>query len=104
VEIRERVEDLPGNEVALIYDIEEGPKFHITKIEFVGNARFSDRTLKKVMETGEKGLFSWITKSGLLDEKKLEADVEKITAFTTIKAIFAPGPGIPKSPMKTKAI
>jgi outer membrane protein insertion porin family len=81
VEIKERVEDLPGNEVALIYDIEEGQKFHITKIEFAGNTRFSDRALKKVMETGEKGIFSWITKSGLLDEKKLEADLEKITAF-----------------------
>jgi outer membrane protein insertion porin family len=33
------------------------------------------------METSERGIFSWITKSGLLDEKKIEADLERITAF-----------------------
>jgi outer membrane protein insertion porin family len=81
VEIEDRIEDLPGNEVALIYDIQEGQKFHIRKIEFSGNTQFSDRALKKVMETSERGIFSWITKSGLLDEKKLESDIERITAF-----------------------
>jgi outer membrane protein insertion porin family len=81
VEITEKIEDLPGNEVALIFNIEEGQKSHIRTIAFVGNTAFSDRTLKKVMETSEKGIFSWITKSGLLDEKRLEADIEKITAF-----------------------
>jgi outer membrane protein insertion porin family len=81
VEITDRIEDLPGNEVALIYDIQEGEKSHIRRIEFEGNTRFSDRALKKVMETSERGIFSWITKSGRLDEKKLESDLEKITAF-----------------------
>lgn len=81
VEIKEKAEDLPGNEVALIYDIEEGQKFQIKKIEFAGNTAFSDRELKKAMETSEKGLFSWITQSGRLDEKKLEADLQKLTAF-----------------------
>ena len=81
VEIKERIEDLPGNEVALIYDIQEGERFHIRKIEFVGNTKFSDRALKKVMETGKKGIFSWITGSGRLDEKKLETDLQRITTF-----------------------
>lgn len=81
VQIEQRMEDLPGNEVALIYDIQEGEKFQIRKIEFLGNANFSDRALRKVMETKEKGIFSWLTKSSLLDEKKLEADLQKITAF-----------------------
>jgi outer membrane protein insertion porin family len=81
VEIKERVEDLPGNEVALIYEIQEGERFHIRKIEFVGNTKFSDRALRKVMETNKKGIFSLITGSGRLDEKKLETDLQRITAF-----------------------
>ncbi len=81
VEIKDRIEELPQNEVALIYEIEEGAKIYITKIEFVGNSKFDDDDLKDVMETSEKGILSWITKSGLLDKKKLEFDVQKITSF-----------------------
>ncbi len=81
VDIKDRIENLPGNEVALVYDINEGNKFYIRKIRFVGNTKFRDKDLKAVMETSEKGILSLITRSGLLDEKKLEGDVQKITTF-----------------------
>jgi outer membrane protein insertion porin family len=81
IEIKERIEDLPRNEVALIYQIDEGKKIYIEKIEFVGNTKFDDGDLKDVMGTSERGLFSWFTKSGLLDRKKLEFDLQKVTAY-----------------------
>jgi len=81
VEIKEKIEDLPQNEISLVYNIVEGEKVYITKIEFVGNNRFDDGDLKDLMETGERGLLSWITKSGLLDKKKLEFDLHKISSF-----------------------
>ena len=96
VEIAEKIEDLPGNEVALIYEIEEGQKFHIRQIEFLGNTAFSDRALKKVMETSKKGIFSWITKSGLLDEKKLETDLQRITVFYNNQGYIRAKAGDPK--------
>ena len=96
VEIEQKIEDLPGNEVALIYDIQEGQKFHIREIEFVGNTKLSDRSLKKVMETSEKGIFSWFTKSGLLDEKKLEADLQRIMAFYHNQGYIRAKAGDPK--------
>jgi outer membrane protein insertion porin family len=95
-EITEKIEDLPGNEVALIYEIEEGKKFHIRHIEFVGNTAFSDRALTKVMETREKWIFSWITKSGLLDEKKLETDLQRITLFYNNQGYIRAKAGDPK--------
>ncbi len=81
VEISESIEDLPNNEVSLTYTISEGKKVYIKKILFVGNEQFTDKELKKEMETSEKGFFSWLTNSGKLDEKKLEFDVHKLTAF-----------------------
>ena len=81
VEIKEKLEDLPRNEVGLTYEIDEGEKVYIRKIQFIGTTRFSDKELKKVMETSEKGFFSFITDSGVLDKKKLEFDMQKITAF-----------------------
>ncbi len=81
VEITDEIQDLPNNEVSLIYHINEGEKVYIRKIEFVGNTIFDNDDLKDVMETSEKGFFSWITKSGMLDMKKLEFDIQKVVSF-----------------------
>ena len=81
VRIKETLRELPKNEISLIYDIDEGDKVYVRKIQFEGNKEFDDRDLKKIMETSEKGFFSFITKSGLLDTKKLEFDTLKIASL-----------------------
>jgi outer membrane protein insertion porin family len=81
VDIAESIEPLPNNEVQLKYEIAEHEKVYIKKIQFVGNTEFTERQLKKIMETSEKGFLSWITKSGYLDHKKLEFDVQKLASF-----------------------
>lgn len=96
VEIKEKIEELPNNEVSLIYEIDEGKKVYITKIEFSGNTKFDDDDLKDIMETSEKGFFSWITKSGLLEEKKLEFDIQKITSFYHNQGYIRARAGEPK--------
>ena len=45
MEIKEKIEDLPQNEISLVYNIVEGEKVYITKIEFVGNNRFDNGSL-----------------------------------------------------------
>ncbi len=81
VSIKEKIQELPNNEVSLTYEIKEGEKVYIKKITFIGNNTFSDKKLKDVMETGERGFFSWITKSGLLDRKKLDVDIQRLISF-----------------------
>ncbi len=81
IEITYKVEEIPRNEVALTYEINEGEKVYIQKIEFIGNTKYKDGKLKGVMDTSEKGLLSWFTKSGVLDKKRLESDAQKITVF-----------------------
>lgn len=80
-EITYSIESLPNNETKLTYKITENEKVYITSITFEGNSAFSEKELKKLMKTSEKGFFSWLTDSGLLDHKKLEFDVNNITAF-----------------------
>lgn len=75
------VTTLPNNQLELKVNIKEGEKIYIRDIEFVGNKVFSASKLKKVMETSEKGFFSWLTDSGILDKKKLDYDVQKLAAF-----------------------
>jgi len=81
VEITAETEPLPKNEVLLRYQIVEHEKVYITNIQFEGNTKFTDEELKDIMETKEKGFFSWFTDSGLLERRKLEFDVHKITSF-----------------------
>jgi len=61
--------------------ITEGPKIYTKEIKFSGNKAFKTRTLKKVIETSVKGLFSWVTDSGLLKRDVLEQDVARLTAY-----------------------
>jgi outer membrane protein insertion porin family len=96
VQIEDKIEVLPGNEVSVIYEIDEGEKVFIKKIEFVGNTKFDDGDLKDVMDTSEKGFFSFITKSGLLDKRRLEFDVQKITVFYQNKGYLRAKVGEPE--------
>jgi len=81
VDIKDSIEPLPNNEVLLKYIINEHKKVYITKIQFQGNKKYDNDDLKDLMETSEKGFLSWITKSGYLDKKMLEFDIQKISSF-----------------------
>ena len=63
------------------YEIEEGKKSQIKKITFVGNSAFSARKLKGLMGTSEKGLLSWFSTAGDLNQENLSQDAAKLAAF-----------------------
>jgi outer membrane protein insertion porin family len=65
-------------EVSLTYQIEEGPKIKIDKILVEGNKAISTKSIKKVMDTKEWWLFSFITSSGYYKKDRMDVDVEKI--------------------------
>src|ERR1700691_5159797 len=72
----------PDNTAFGEFDVVEGPKVEITKIEFVGNHAFSSSVLASNMETKTYSkLLSWFTGWGALDPKKLQEDVDRLTAF-----------------------
>jgi outer membrane protein insertion porin family len=65
-------------EVSLTYQIEEGPKIKIKKILAEGNKAISTKNIKKVMDTKEWWIFSFITSSGYYKKDRMDQDVEKI--------------------------
>jgi len=87
-EIVYSLETIPNNEVKLTYQITENEKVYIRNISFEGNVAVSTKELKKLMKTSEKGFFSWLTDSGLLDKKKLEFDVNNIAAYYNNKGFI----------------
>lgn len=64
----------------VIFNIDEGQKIRIAKIEFQGNENFKRRKLLKQMETRQKH-FPVLIFPGRFDEKKFESDVEKVKEF-----------------------
>jgi outer membrane protein insertion porin family len=62
----------------VVYTITEGPKGTISAVHFEGNTKFSDRILRKQMKTKGRTLYSFIDKSGRLDETQLEQDVNSV--------------------------
>lgn len=71
----------PDNTVIAVFDVDEGPKVEISKIEFTGNKSFSSGQLRGVMETSPHNFLSWFLGSGALDKKKLQEDIDHISAF-----------------------
>jgi len=69
------------NGAVVTYTVDEGKKVFVKEITFEGNTTFSAKQLRKQMDTSEKGLFSWLTDSGLLDRDKVKRDADKIVAF-----------------------
>ena len=72
----------PDNTAFGEFDVTEGPKVEITKIVFEGNTAFSASILKGQMETATYSkLLSWLTGWGALNQKKMQEDVDRLTAF-----------------------
>ncbi len=75
------IEKLDNNQGDLTFEINEGKKVKIKTIDFEGNSVYDDKKLKKIIESSEKGFFSWITSSGELNPEALQQDVSRLTAF-----------------------
>src|SRR5258708_2126919 len=72
----------PDNTAFAEFDVVEGGTVQITEIKIEGNKAFSARELRGVIETKTYSkLLSWLTGWGALDPKKLQEDVDRLTAF-----------------------
>ncbi len=83
-EVKSRVEEMPGGPklAKVIFDVNQGPKVKVRDIEFIGNEKIGDGTLKRRMkETKEHWFLSWITGRGTYQEEKFEEDADKVQEF-----------------------
>jgi outer membrane protein insertion porin family len=71
----------PSNTDILVFDVDEGPQVQIASVRFVGNKHFSSRLLQNAIQTRPHSVLSWLTGGGILDQKKLQDDVDHLTAY-----------------------
>jgi len=73
-------EDTEGA-IRVTFRVVEGPKLKIERIVISGNQFHTTKAILKVMDTAEKGVFSFITDAGTFKKDVLENDVRKIEAL-----------------------
>jgi outer membrane protein insertion porin family len=65
----------------VVYTVSEGVRGAVSRIQFEGNAHFSERVLRKQMKTRGRTPIYFVDKSGRLDEVQLQQDLDKIREF-----------------------
>ena len=75
-----RLIDVENNQADLEFTIEEGEKIWIKEIAIEGNSFFSDKKIRKMIKTKEKGFLAWLTSSGTLEMADLNVDMAMINA------------------------
>lgn len=87
--------DEAKNQVEVVFKIRENKSVKIRRIKFLGNKKFSDKKLRKKIKTKEKGLFSFMSNSGKLEEEKFEQDVQLLRFFYLDNGFLKVKVGIP---------
>src|SRR4030095_8500317 len=76
-EVEVATEKVPPNSILVTFNVTEGPKIKIDKIEFEGNTVFTDGELKKAMKlVKQAGAITGFTGKDAFHEGKLQYDME----------------------------
>lgn len=73
--------DAASGFATVVFEIDEGSKVKVTDIRFEGNEAFSDGRLRKVMETKQSNLLSWLTGDGKFSESTFDEDLDLLRQF-----------------------
>ncbi|MDR2737652.1 MAG: outer membrane protein assembly factor BamA, partial [Puniceicoccales bacterium] len=69
----------PGN-VEVVFEIDEGSKFRVGRINFIGNDVVDKKVLLSAMRTKKWTIFSFLKKSGIYRPDEFSADIEILKA------------------------
>jgi len=82
-EVRYELETLPGDAVAVHFEVNEGKKLRLTKIVFTGNEHFTQKQLEEGLHTKRWHWYSYATrfldKSGTYSEPVFLQDMQGVT-------------------------
>jgi outer membrane protein insertion porin family len=79
--VEPKVIQLPQNRVDLVFEISEGQVTGVQRINFVGNQRFSDGTLREIIQTKESRWWRILSTDDTYDPDRLSFDRELLRKF-----------------------
>jgi outer membrane protein insertion porin family len=81
VTITPKIVQLPQKRVDLIFEINEGPKSGIQRIDFLGNKQFSANDLRGVIVTKESRIYRFFSSNDNYDPDRLDYDQEQLRKY-----------------------
>ena len=79
--IKPRIIKRSDNRVDLVFEVREGRVVEVNRIGFTGNRVFSDRRLRRVVETKQAGLFRALIRKDTYIPDRIEFDKQKLRDF-----------------------
>ncbi|QPC87691.1 outer membrane protein assembly factor BamA [Mesorhizobium sp. NBSH29] len=76
-----QVMDLGEGRVNVVFEIAEGDRTKIARIDFSGNSAFSNRRLAEVISTKRSNVLSFLMRDDVYDENRIRADEEALRRF-----------------------
>ncbi|NDV20198.1 outer membrane protein assembly factor BamA [Pseudodesulfovibrio sp. JC047] len=102
--ITHEVEDAGTGIARLTFVVDEGPQLYIENIIIDGAKLMDPDDVKDVLALQERGMFSWISDSGVLKEELLERDAAAIMALYQSKGFLTAKVGQPDVEIKDSGI
>lgn len=84
-EVRPVIIPRAGNRVDLAFEVREGSVVEIERISFVGNRAFTDRRLRRVLDTKQAGLLRWLVQRDTFVADRIEVDRQLLRDFYTAR-------------------
>ena len=81
--VEPKLVELPQNRVDVIFEIDEGPKTGVAKINFIGNEEFTDGELRKAVLTAESRWWNFLESNDNFDPDRLDYDRQLLREFYT---------------------
>jgi outer membrane protein insertion porin family len=67
--------------ISLIFEIREGEKLAVRRVEFAGNSAYPSNKLKGVIKSGETNLLSFLLNNDVYDADRIEGDLDLLRRF-----------------------
>lgn len=83
-----KIVELPQKRVDLIFEINEGPKTGVSRINFLGNKAFSDSELRDAIATKESHFWRFFSSNANYDPDRLEYDREQLRKYYTNRGYY----------------
>ena len=76
-----QIVQLPQNRVDLVFEINDGPKTGVRRINFIGNDEFSDRRLRGTIATAETKWWKFFSSNDNYDPDRITYDREQLRRY-----------------------
>ncbi len=83
-----KIVQLPQKRVDLVFEVSEGPKTGILRVNFLGNKAFADQALRDVVVTKESAWYKFFTSNDNYDPDRIEYDREQLRKYYTNRGYY----------------